>query len=121
MDEKIKRIFQFGGVVIKRTERGVETNVPRLVTKHSPTGFEFGYRGSGPADLALNILEAYLRGIGWEGSTRKVMKGEAFEVSLGMYQFFKEKYIDPMHREGGKIHIREISKFVEEHTHISPD
>jgi len=25
---------------------------------HSPTGFEWGYGGSGPADLALNILLA---------------------------------------------------------------
>jgi hypothetical protein len=28
----------------------------RHVVRHSPTGFEFGYGGSGPADLALSIL-----------------------------------------------------------------
>lgn len=27
---------------------------------HSPTGFEWGYRGSGPADLARSILWDYL-------------------------------------------------------------
>src|SRR5262245_32530261 len=31
---------------------GVITNVPHLVVHHSPDGFEFGYGGSGPADLA---------------------------------------------------------------------
>lgn len=28
--------------------------------KHSPTGFEWGYLGSGPADLALSILWDFL-------------------------------------------------------------
>lgn len=28
----------------------------RHVVRHSPTGLEFGYGGSGPADLALSIL-----------------------------------------------------------------
>lgn len=28
------------------------------VVRHSPTGFEYGYGGSGPADLALSILAA---------------------------------------------------------------
>lgn len=35
---------------------GIETNVQRSEYRHSPTGFNFGYGGSGPADLALNIL-----------------------------------------------------------------
>ena len=47
-----------------RSEDGiVEVNVdgqplnPRLdLRSHSPTGFEFGYGGSGPAQLALAIL-----------------------------------------------------------------
>ena len=26
------------------------------ILRHSPTGFEFGYGGSGPADLAFSIL-----------------------------------------------------------------
>ena len=29
------------------------------VVHHSPTGFEWGYGGSGPADLALSILADY--------------------------------------------------------------
>lgn len=34
---------------------GIKTNVPRQVYSHSPTGYNFGYGGSGPADWALNI------------------------------------------------------------------
>jgi hypothetical protein len=35
-------------------------DLPHTVIWHSPTGFEFGYGGSGPADLALNILNAFV-------------------------------------------------------------
>lgn len=47
-------------VIVERTPAGVTVNVPRQYVVHSPTGFEFGYGGSGPADLALNILGAFL-------------------------------------------------------------
>lgn len=35
--------------------RAIERPLPHVV-KHSPTGLEWGYAGSGPADLALSIL-----------------------------------------------------------------
>jgi hypothetical protein len=35
------------------------TNVPRKHIHHSPGGFEFGYAGSGPSDLALNIMAMF--------------------------------------------------------------
>ena len=48
---------------IRRTPQGVTATVngqplnPRLdLWNHSPTGFEFGYGGSGPAQLALALL-----------------------------------------------------------------
>lgn len=48
---------------IRRTPQGVTCTVngeplnPRLdLWNHSPTGFEFGYGGSGPAQLALALL-----------------------------------------------------------------
>src|ERR1700737_2041329 len=38
----------------------MRTNIPRSVIQHSPDGFECGYSGSGPADFALNILNAFV-------------------------------------------------------------
>lgn len=40
------------------TASGIRTNVPRSIYKHSPTGYNFGYGGSGPADFALNVALA---------------------------------------------------------------
>ena len=37
----------------------VDPHLPH-VCRHSPDGFEWGYGGSGPADLAFNILYDYL-------------------------------------------------------------
>ena len=42
-------------VTVERGEKGT-TEFLRQVVVHSPTGFEWGYGGSGPADLALSIL-----------------------------------------------------------------
>ena len=36
---------------------------PRIVSRipyHSPLGFDYGYRGSGPADLAIALLAHYM-------------------------------------------------------------
>lgn len=55
---------------------------------HSPSGFEWGYGGSGPAALALNIL---LEATG----------GRAFAAQH--HQAFKWRFVADMPREGGII------------------
>src|SRR5262245_54944086 len=45
-------------LIWRRTQGGLKTNVRWAVRQHSPTGFEIGYSGSGPADLALNAMAA---------------------------------------------------------------
>lgn len=44
-----------GGPVVVRIRRGEQKPLPHVI-RHSPTGYEWGYGGSGPADLALSIL-----------------------------------------------------------------
>lgn len=36
--------------------KGAEEPFPQRVVYHSPDGYEWGYGGSGPSDLALNML-----------------------------------------------------------------
>lgn len=61
----------------KHTASGIKTNIVRSVVKHSPSGFNFGYGGSGPADAALNILHMF---------TNK-------STAERHYQAFKEKFL----------------------------
>lgn len=72
-----------------KTERFEERNVyvngqplaPRLdLREHSPTGFDWGYAGSGPAQLALAILAEHA--------------GD--EVALEQYCAFKQDMIAPI-------------------------
>lgn len=102
-------------IVMRRDEHGVMTNVPHLITHHSPTGFEFGYGGSGPADLALNILEVVLRMTGYKGAaTRDTWKGDkCFRLAYQLHQPFKWEFIAKVPREGGKIYTNDIVAWIE--------
>lgn len=81
----------------------VATNVPHTVAHHSPQGFDFGYMGSAPADLALNILEELLRLRGFTGRRVACFQGDCFEVAFLLHQDFKEQFIAPLPQEGGAI------------------
>jgi hypothetical protein len=76
-----------GDVILQRTEKGACTNIPQTEVYHSPTGFEWGYGGSGPADLALNILRLFTDP----------------QTARRYHQAFKWEFIAPMPREGGVI------------------
>lgn len=59
-------------------------DIPQRWVVHSPTGFEWGYGGSGPADLALNILGLF------------VAPAEAYRL----HQDYKWMAIAPLNRHG---------------------
>lgn len=91
--------FYDGGDIILRRVNGYATaNVPHAIVRHSPTGFEWGYGGSGPADLALNILYA--------------VTGDGY-VADSLYQQFKWDVIAKVPEEGGVIKRDEIFKWLE--------
>lgn len=64
---------------------------------HSPSGMEWGYSGSGPADLARSIL--------WE------VIGEEPESAL--YQKFKHDFVSAAPYEGFILHEDEIERWIE--------
>ncbi len=76
--------YDGGDIWIKRVEperktvSQLQTNVQRTIYRHSPTGFNYGYGGSGVADLALNILRMFAK------------QPDSIEPSV--YQDFKWKY-----------------------------
>ena len=87
-----------------RTARGVRVTVnsrslnPRLdLRNHSPTGFEWGYGGSGPAQLALAMLADHL--------------GD--EKAITLYQQFKEEVIAILPHERWRLQANEIDRAIE--------
>jgi len=95
----VEAIPDFTDVFCSRDENGVHTNVPRRIIKHSPTGFDWGYAGSGPADFALNILSVFL-------GEEKARRG-------GLYQSFNFDFIVKLPPEGGIIKKEAIINWID--------
>jgi hypothetical protein len=76
-DGEIKDVDRF--VVNTVTGKKLDLNASLKIVNHSPTGFCWGYAGSGPAQLALAIMLDYFKG--------------DRERALSLYQDFKFKVI----------------------------
>lgn len=106
------------GVVLRRDKQGnIHTNAPHLVRHHSPTGLEFGYAGSGPADLSLNIIEAVLRQTGYSGEkTEPLWDGNrVFQLAWNLHQAFKFDVIAPLQGDEHIIDYPAIQSWLEAH------
>ena len=102
--------------------RVMATMLPHCVM-HSPTGFETGYGGSGPADLALSILADFL---GVTPEQVKAINERALTLSMQdrkhipirLHQLFKADFIADRSRRLGtgqsySITGEEIRKWIE--------
>jgi hypothetical protein len=72
-------------ITLKREGGRLIVNVPRVFTRHSPDGYEWGYAGSGPAELALNIL---------------LLFGD-YATANPLYQDFKQEFLADLPRTDG--------------------
>lgn len=101
------------GVILERHGAQAFTNVPHLVVQHSPDGFEFGYGGSGPADLALNIAEVILQRLGYQGARQDCYDGDCFVLAWHIHQDLKWRFIGPVPQEtGATIPYADLLAFV---------
>jgi hypothetical protein len=89
-----------GDIILKRSENGsVLTNVYQQIELHSPNGFEWGYGGSGPAELALNILAMF---------TDR-------QTAEELHQIFKWDFVVRVPYDGATIKGKEIRKWIRQH------
>ncbi|MBA7493396.1 hypothetical protein ES702_03954 [subsurface metagenome] len=84
-------------IVCNRTRGFTRVSIPQKIRYHS-LDFEWGYGGSGPADLALNILYCFLD----------------FNRAWKLHQMFKWAFIDIMPWEGGTIENEKIEAWIKE-------
>jgi len=97
--DKDYKLIPFDGDVVCRREGATKyMNIPQTLVYHSPTGLEWGYAGSGPADFALNVLFYFTNDK---------------EFSMNHHQDFKFKFIAALPREGGTIRGEEIKQWIE--------
>lgn len=102
---------------------GVTAQVPQVVW-HSPTGLEYGYGGSGPADMALTIL-AHYKGVE-PGRIEKLVRGTMAAWDEGsdderlvvrLHQVLKARHVGPANRsEPLIVYPRELDRLEREDT-----
>mgnify|MGYP007071681871 CR=1 FL=1 len=101
------------GLICQRMEDGTPVaNVPWVATYHSPDGFEWGYRGSGPADLALNVLCALLPQVEMIGIGCPARVPFA---AMEFHQRFKEEVIANMPKAGGWVKLEALDNWLGAH------
>lgn len=95
------------------------TNVPHLVVHHSPDGYEFGFGGSGPTDLALNCCQLYLNMTGYEGQETKCYDGNVWRLAFALRNDFRDRFIASAQREGTVIPFATVDAWFR--SHITPE
>lgn len=100
-------------VVLSRITGKAETNVPWTAIWHSPDGFEWGHGGSGPADLALNILNAFVPpGSDDFEPVRMPIEGKASRTAVDLHQQFKWEFLAKLPKDGGVIEADKIMRWI---------
>lgn len=93
----------------------VKVSIPQFVVHHSPAGFEWGYEGSGPADLALNILHMHCPP-GADGKQPvKLYRGWTSQVAWDLHQKFKREFVAKMPDAGGVILGADVRAWLARH------
>jgi hypothetical protein len=87
-------------------------NLPKYFddVNHSPTGFEWGYGGSGPAQLAYAILRKFF--------TTKHTPSEAKRLALLYYQDFKWEVVAKFEKSGFVLKNEDIEFWFRKHLTI---
>jgi hypothetical protein len=95
---------------------GVDRGTPlKHIERHSPTGMEWGYMGSGPSDLALSILVDYIlrcrKALGKECTEEEAIRLADRQY---MYMQFRDKVIAVADRKQFSISFDDIRTFIRE-------
>ena len=101
------------GLICQRLPNGTPAcNIPQLVHHHSPTGFEWGYPGSGPADLALNVLHLLLPPSTSEDTETLHDQSLVSARAMRLHQRFKSKFLTTMPQQGGRLPLQEMQDWI---------
>ena len=83
----------------------------RHIVYHSPDGFEWGYGGSGPADLALAILADHL---GEPEALREALRSlwAPRSKALRLHQAFKRDFVERWRADSWLVRAEEIEDWL---------
>jgi hypothetical protein len=106
-----------GGCIVEVVENDRRRPLPlRLdLFNHSPTGFEWGYQGSGPAQLALALLADVLdvppHRRGW------LDEGSPGQRAVKLHQLFKRAIVTYLPHDQWLLNESDVREFVDRENH----
>lgn len=97
MNEGKVYVGERNGLSVEVTVNGRPLQPRTYLRNHSPTGFQWGYGGSGPAQLALAILSEHF--------------GDGDHRALKMYQRFKWDFVSRINGDSFVLNGDEIDEW----------
>jgi hypothetical protein len=97
------------------------SSIPQRHVHYAPKGFDWGFGGSGPADLALNVLALFLPLA--PGATGVALRdgSSVSEAAWVLHQAFKYDLIATLPRAGGHITAQTIRAWITTHPIVGAD
>jgi hypothetical protein len=98
-----------GGKPVPQVPRA---SIRHLCLQHSPDGFNWGYGGSGPAELALNIA-ALIFPAGCDGSvSERLFRGRCSLIAWKVHQALKAQFLIDIPPSGGTLLGKDVDAWV---------
>jgi hypothetical protein len=110
------------GVTCRREPDGTRScSIPQRHVHYAPTGFDWSFGGSGPADLALNVL-ALVFPLAPDATGVALRDGlSVSEAAWELHQEFKYDLIATLPHSGGHITARMIRDWIATHPVVRAD
>jgi hypothetical protein len=97
------------------------SSLPQRHVHYAPTGFDWGFGGSGPADLALNLLARFLP-LAPEATGVVLRDGSSVsEAAWALHQAFKYDLLVTLPRSGGHLTPETIRAWITTHPLLGAD
>ncbi len=112
-EEPIKKVYRGSRTADGTAVVSVNSEPLTHIVRHSPTGLEWGYGGSGPADTALSILCDF-----FGERPSKLDLDYGIFLAARLYQFFKCDFLATADRLDFEITSAQIADFLTTHVKI---
>jgi hypothetical protein len=97
------------------------SSIPQRHVHYAPTGIDWAFGGSGPADLALNVLAVFLP-LAPDTTGVALRDGSSVsEAAWALHQAFKYDLIATLPRAGGDISAKTIRTWITTHPVVGAD
>jgi hypothetical protein len=97
------------------------SSIPQRHMHYAPTGFDWGFGGSGPADLALNVLALFLPLAANVTGVALRDGSSVSEATWALHQAFKYDLIATLPRAGGHLTAETIRAWITTHPTVGGD